>query len=175
MATKLKDLWYRAIALVGKGANPEAHVVIAKAEHGSMAECLAAHEGEEDAKAICEQMMAQVDAEAAKAAEDHMAEDVLKALADAKAEAAELKKVVEATQAEAKAAKELVGKMEDERQRAVFISKAQEFVDLPGVNPDDFGPILRKAYGVWTADEQKKVEEVLRGAVKVAQDSALFR
>src|SRR3989338_651520 len=175
---KLKNLVLRAIALVDRGANQEARVVLTKrddaedapmreAEHGSMDECMAAGKTE----AECKELMAAMKRAEEEQMPDKLPEDVTKALA----EVADLKKRATEAEAAQKAAETRIAKMEDERQREVFIAKAQEFKDLPGANPDDLGPILRKAYGVWTPEEQQKVEAMLRGAVKIAQDSALFQ
>lgn len=149
-AKRLKNLVFRAIGLVDKGANEEAHIVLAKRDDTEK------QDNRED-----EPMADPV----------KLPEDVIKALA----EATELKKRVEAAETKAKDAESRIAKMEDEKQREVFIAKAKDFSALPGANPDDLGPILRKAYGVWSPEEQTKVETILRGAVKIAQDSALFR
>jgi len=178
MANKLKNLVLRAIALVDRGANQEARVVLTKrddaedapmrkAEHGSMDECMAAGKTE----AECKELMAAMKRAEEEQMPDKLPEDVTKALA----EVADLKKRATEAEAAQKAAETRIAKMEDERQREVFIAKAQEFKDLPGANPDDLGPILRKAYGVWSPEEQQKVETMLRGAVKIAQDSVLFQ
>lgn len=177
MANRLTDLVLRAIALVDKGANPLARVALSKrddaeetmqkAEHGSMEECMAAGKSE----AECKELMAAIKRAEEDTMPDKLPEDVTKALA----EVAELKKRAADAEAAQQAAEARIAKMEDQQQREVFIAKAQEFTDLPGVNPDDFGPMLRKAYGVWTPEEQQKLESILRGAVKIAQDSALFQ
>ena len=188
MPNKLTDLWLRAIALVDRGANSESRVVLTKRddtkkmEFASMDDCLKEHD-----EAKCKDLMAAmgkgtrtastgqtVILDLTKVEEPMPDNDVAKALAEAKAESEAVKKALVDAQAEAKAAKEAVAKMEDDRQRQIYIAKAKELTDLPGVNPDDFGPLLRKAYTGLSQEEQGKFDAILRGAVKVAQDSALF-
>ena len=188
MANRIRDLWLRAIGLVDQGANQESKVVLTKrddtqkmTEYSSMDECLKVHDEEK-----CKELMAAMKTQSAgtgqtvildltKAEERMPDNDVAKALAEAKAEAESVKKALADAQAEAKAAREAVAKMEDDRPRQIYIAKAKELTDLPGVNPDDFGPLLRKAHAGMTPEEQGKFDAVLRGAVKVAQDSLLFR
>jgi hypothetical protein len=65
---------------------------------------------------------------------------------------------------------ERIAALEDERQRDVYITKAQS-LGLPG---DDWASLLRKAETSMTAEERKRFEERLGGLTKVAKDSALF-
>ena len=189
MANRLKDLWLRAIGLVDAGANQESKVVLTKRDdthqknYASVEDCL-----KDKDEATCKELMAAMKAgtqtvgtgqtvvlDLTKVEETMPDPKVTEELAKVQTEAADLKKRLDAAEAKAKDADERVAKMEDERLRGVFIAKAQEFKNLPGANPDDFGPILRKGYAVWSPEEQVKVETILRGAVKVAEDSALFQ
>jgi len=89
--------------------------------------------------------------------------------------------VLKAQDAETAVLKEKVEKeskerarLEDEKQKVEFIRQAGEFAHLPGAKADDLGPILRKAAGAMEPKEYEKLREVLKGADKIAEDSALF-
>lgn len=163
MATKLKNLWYRAIALVDKGANPDADVILAKRDdvdkqdYATMEECMAAL-GD---MAKCKELMA-----AMKRAElegDHMTdklpEDVTKALA----EVADLKKRAETAEAKAKAADDRIAKMEEDERGKAAIAKVATFKSLP-VKAEEFGPLYRKMTKDLTPEEIAKVDAVFHAA-----------
>lgn len=165
MATKLKNLWYRAIALVDKGANHEADIVLAKRDdtqknedegYASMEECMGALKDEAKCKAL---MAAMKRAEQGDGMPDKLPEEVSKALA----EVADLKKRAETAEAETKAAKDRIAKMEDENAAKAAIAKVETFKSLP-VEAAKFAPIYRKMTAGLTAEEVAEVDKVFHAA-----------
>jgi hypothetical protein len=89
--------------------------------------------------------------------DDRAVEAVREELQKQRDEIAELKKAREETAkalADEKAA----------RVRKTYIEKAAAYVNLPGVNPDDFGPMLMKMESALTEDEAKKLNEILKAS-----------
>lgn len=90
--------------------------------------------------------------------------------ADATALRAELKKAAD----EAEASKAQLATLEAERERSAAISKAAEFRDLPGANPDDMGPILVKIKKALESAEYEKLTGILKASATVIRKSAVF-
>lgn len=164
MKNWLSRLRITRVALVDKGANPDADLVLAKrdddtkkAEHATMEECMAAEHDEEKCKEL---MAAMKRAEGDHMADQKLAEDVAKA----QAEVADLKKRLD-TEAEArKKAEADIQKMRDAEITKAFVTKAQGLSHLPGNEPAKFGPILQKMYAGLTEEEAKLADQILAGA-----------
>lgn len=157
----LKRLRINRVALVDKGANPEAEIVLFKREHGfaSMEECMAEHDDMDKCKALMGEMEKMTDKTPDPTA-------IEKRLAEFEKRAAE-------AEAKAKAADEKVQKLEDQREMDVFIAKASGLKDA-GFTPDD-AAILRKVYKAVTAEEAKRLDAILNGAAALARDSVAWR
>lgn len=124
--------------------------------------------GHEMSKAELEKLQADVEAltERAEAAEGKV-EELTAELAEATKEpepAPEVEKQLEDLAKRATAAEEALAKMRDERERERYIAKAQELAELPGANPDDLGPILRKIDGALDEEQREKFAGMLKAA-----------
>ena len=163
----LRKLRIARVALVDRGANPDADIVLVKRDvskaFASMEECMAEHDDAEKCKALMGEMEKMVN--------DHT--DVEKRLADFEKRAADAEAKATAAEVKAKAAEDEVRKLADQREIEVYITKAAGLTDA-GFTPDD-AAILRKLYKAITADEAKRLDAVLNGAAQLARDSAAWR
>ena len=62
-----------------------------------------------------------------------------------------------------------VQKLEDDAANKEYIAKARGYSDLPGMNPDDFGTILRKIDDALEPDERTTFHEMLKSSAAVAK------
>jgi len=67
-----------------------------------------------------------------------------------------------------------IAKRDDDAERDKFIKKAGELEGLPGVNPDDFADVLRKAYDGLDAEHATKLDNVLKAAAAQLAASKLL-
>lgn len=91
------------------------------------------------------------------------------------AEVVALEKAVQAAQERADAAEALAKQLEDQREGERFQKEAEQYEHLPGVEPSEFGAILRKCAGALGEDEYAKLGEILRGADEAARQGQLFK
>lgn len=142
------------IALVDKGDNPAADVVIHKRAPAN--------------HAVEKTLPGDVTmAEATK----------VEAAAEAvtKADLETLQKRAEDAEKRAVDADARVAKLEESREIGEYITKAQVFKDLPGFTAADFGPVLRKVAHAVSPEEYSKLEGVLKGAAEAIRSGALFQ
>ncbi len=85
----------------------------------------------------------------------------------------DFRKELDAANSRAQQAEEEVKKMLDQRENERYIAKTRSLV-LPGVNPDDFAPILRKMESSLDESEVAKLDAVLKGASELITNSALL-
>jgi O-acetyl-ADP-ribose deacetylase (regulator of RNase III) len=85
----------------------------------------------------------------------------------------EVRKRLEAAEAEAKASREEIAKMRAKQDRTEFIAKAGEFTTFGPA--DDFGPILQKISGALDEDELQNFTKQLRAHVAIAGTSDLLK
>lgn len=160
MASRLRRLQYRKVALVDRGANPEAHISLFKRDD-TMAK---------------EPTVAEVQAQlaAAEAERDTLREQLAKLAPKPKAEPdlpEAVRKQVEEAEARARAAEERIAKLEDGRAMEQAIQKAHTLKALGAA--DDLGRVLyevRKAHPA-TAD---KLETLFTAWNEQLAKSALF-
>jgi len=155
----LRNLRFRAIALVDKGANPDAHVVLAKRD-----DTITTDSAETRVQPIIPEVSHMPDP---REAHDEVQKQAL-------AQLAEITKVLEQTREEKKALAVRLEKIEDDKERDQFIAKAREFDGIPGVTADDFASLLRKMYAPLTAEERTKVDAMFRSAASTIKTSTLF-
>lgn len=74
----------------------------------------------------------------------------------------------------AETAEQKLEKEVDRRENETFIAKAKSFTSLPGMNPDDFGIILRKIDGALDDEERKKFDELLKAADAAIKEGNLL-
>lgn len=80
---------------------------------------------------------------------------------------------IEKAEAEAKAHAERVEKMEDERQTAEYVTKAQAYQHLP-IKADEFGPVLKRVAAAVSAEDFAAIEGVLKAADEVAKNGKVL-
>lgn len=97
---------------------------------------------------------------------DELPEAVAKRLTDAE-------DVAKAASERAEAAEVRIQKLEDEKERSRYITKAAS-LDLPGAPADDLAEILRKADGALSEEEREKFDEILKSASKAIAEGALY-
>lgn len=160
---RLTDLVVKKVTLVAAGANPDADILLYKAED-DMAEL---PKDVADRIAALETNAAGTDEKVKKSIVE-----VLKSIFTGE------KKDEPKVDAEIAKRDEVIAKLNDrvtqladERERDTYIAKAQS-LGLPG---DDWGTLLRKAEKDMTAEERKTFGEKLAGLAKIAKDSVLFR
>lgn len=172
MATRLKALHITKIALVPKGANQEAHVLLYKS----------APREEED---MPPETVAKVDHDAVvaklKTAEETIAtlteqvkkltppdpEDLWKGVPDA------FRKRFEEQEARAKRAEEAVALEKAEREKVLYIAKAQSFKYLP-INPDDDWEVF-KGVATLPAPVQERLDTLFKAAEELGRQAGLTR
>lgn len=86
-----------------------------------------------------------------------------------------VQKRLDAAEDRAQQAEKRLSKIEEERENARFVTKAKRYDKLPGWNPDDFAPVLRKIAGALDDDEMKSFEGVLSGTVEAIETGDLFK
>lgn len=106
-------------------------------------------------KAVADAVAAKI-AEAAETEEDELPEPVAKAIDG-------LKDQIEKAESRAEKAEQQVSDMVEQREVQKAIQKAQK-LGLPGTNPDDFAPMLRKALDSLDEEEAEKFEQILQSA-----------
>jgi len=89
-------------------------------------------------------------------------------------EAAKLRTDLQKAAEDAKAAQDSLATIQAEKDRADAIAKAAEFKDLPGANPDDFGPILVKVKKALEPAEYEKLTGILKASAVIVRKSPLF-
>ncbi len=129
MATKLKRLQYQKVALVDRGANPEAHISLFKRDI-TMAKELTVAEVQAELSAVVAERNALREQVAKLSPPDTNTDPLPEAV----------RKQVEAAEARAKAAEERIAKLEDGRAMEQAIQKAHTFKALGAA--DDLGRIL---------------------------------
>lgn len=162
MATRLSKLQYRKVALVDRGANPDAHIQLFKRDDTMPKEMTAA------------ELQAELD-------------KVTKALADAKAEIASLTaepediekglpepvlKELAALRKQAAEDRARVAKVEEDRQREQAIQKAAGFKALGAA--DDLGAVLYEIRKAVKPETATKIETLLTGWNAALEKGALF-
>lgn len=95
-------------------------------------------------------------------------------LKSADAREAQLRAELEKSSKEAEKAQNQLAEIQAESERKDAIAKAAEFRDLPGVNPDDFGPVLQKIRKAVEPAEYDGLLKVLRASQAIVRKSALF-
>lgn len=175
MAQRLTDIDVDEISLVRKGANRRPFTLLKADEDMKPDKIIKEIEAlnAEDREAVL--------AKFAKTDEDEGVDAILKALEgqnDGKAEAikTELAKAAAQVEEVKKANEKLAADLAKEREtREVrdYVQLAKSYERIPGVNPDDFGPILRKAESALSDEERKKFREVMKAANEGIPDSLL--
>ena len=149
MPKKLENLVIRGVALVDRGANQHAKILISKRAGGSVADeaqVAALRKELEDAKAAQERSAAELaelkgsgalssDLESMKKAYDKQTKDLEKVRAELQEQLTKANKELEDSRAEAE-------KIKKQRRRETFIKRVQELDQLPGVPTDDFAEVL---------------------------------
>jgi Alanyl-tRNA synthetase len=149
---KLQNLIIRGVALVDRGANQHAKVLISKRAGGDMTDAEKKDADDKGAKVLADALAA------LKKANDELTElkaasgltsdlDTLKkqfAESDKalKKERAELQEQVTKAQKDTEDARAEVAKIKQQRRRENFIKRAHELTGLPGAPADDFAEIL---------------------------------
>lgn len=170
MATRLKQLHITKIALVPKGANQEAHVLLYKsappAEEKTMAETIA--------KADHDAVLAKL----AKAEADvvTLTEQVTKLTPPDpedlwKGVSPDLRKRFEEQEARAKRAEEAVALEKAAREKVLYIAKARSFKFLP-VNPDDDWEVF-KGIATLPASVQERLDTLFKAAEELGRQAGL--
>lgn len=174
--TWLKNLKLKHIALVDRGANPEADIVLAKRDDTETAPAgHAVFLVQPGTKTTGAGTMPDMDIQ--KAIDAAVAEAVKKqseevAALKKRADDAEAAAKASAESAKAEAAK--VAKMEADRRHEQFIAKAKTYDAIPGASPDDFASLLEVAETGMTAEQTVKFEQVLKGANEAIKQGQLF-
>lgn len=86
-----------------------------------------------------------------------------------------LEKKAKDSEERAEAAEKKLQDEVDRREREQFIGKARSFAALPGMNADDFGPILRKIDKALDEDERTKFDTLLKAADAAIKEGALLK
>jgi len=178
MPNKLKHLQIRRVALVDKGANPGAHITLFKREGSDVSE-IDKSTLDEAVRAHVEALEKQVQdlsAQVAKLKDDPPPDPVEKAK-DADPELAARLEAIEKQAAQdrkdAEAARSEIAKMQAERERELYITKARS---LQAFGPaDDFGGTLQKIAKAIDPEEFEKLEQKFRSLNEIARQSALFK
>ena len=149
MATKLKDMTVRMIALVDKGANQEAFVELVKRDPNQESKMPEQDTAKELADAKAALAKATEELAALKKQDDTSPPDLAtarKAYSEINAELTkvrgEMQTQLETVNKELNDAKAEVVKITAKRRREKFIKRVQELPNLPGAPADDFAEIL---------------------------------
>lgn len=86
----------------------------------------------------------------------------------------ELQKRLEEAEKRAREAEEIAKQERERRLNAEYVQKAKSFEHLPGWQPEEFGPILRKIHEAVGDETYAKLEQVLRGADEAIAKGQLF-
>lgn len=172
MATRLKALKITKIALVPKGANQEAHVLlyksappeeedmppetVSKADHDAVVAKL--KDAEAQIATLTEQVKKLTPADP---------EDLWKGVPDA------LRKRFEEQEARAKRAEEAVALEKAEREKVLYIAKARSYKSLP-VNPDDDWEVF-KGLATLPAPVQTRLDTLFKAAEELGRQAGLTR
>lgn len=162
MPNFLRNLKFRAIALVDKGANQRADIVLLKRD-------ATADLATNQVVNVTPNTGAVPMAEEQDVRETH--DELQKQAVE---QLTELRKLFEEERAEKKALAEKVAKLEDDQERGEYIAKCAEFSGLPGLTADDFAPILRKMYGPLTVEERARVDGIFKGAAEAIKTSRIY-
>ncbi|MFA7018529.1 MAG: hypothetical protein WC239_06060 [Sphaerochaetaceae bacterium] len=100
------------------------------------------------------------------AADGDVPEDVIKGLPEA------VQKILRDSQKEAKEAKDLVKKLEDEAMNREYVAKAMVFKALP-IKAEELGPVLKRV-AQSSKDDYDKVEAVLKAANELVERNNLL-
>lgn len=162
MATRLSKLQYRKVALVDRGANPDAHIQLFKRDDTMPKEPTV-----DELKAQLDEVTKAKDAAEAKVAElTAEPEDVEKALPEP------VRKELAALRKQAAEDRARVAKVEDDRQREQAIQKAGTFKALGAA--DDLGSVLFEMRKSLKAETVAKVETLLAGWNAAIEKGAVF-
>lgn len=172
MATRLKALTITKIALVPKGANQEAHVLlyksappeeedmppetVSKADHDAVVAKL------KDAETQIATLTEQV-----KKLTPPDPEDLWKGVPDG------VRKRVEESEARAKRAEEAVALEKAEREKVLYIAKARSYKYLP-VNPDDDWEVF-KGLATLPAPVQTRLDTLFKAAEELGRQAGLTK
>ena len=171
MPTRLKSLHITKIALVPKGANQEAHVLLYKSaapQEEAMAETVL--KADHDA-ALAQLTEAQTQiatlTEQVKKLTPSDPEDLWKGVSDV------VRKRFEEQEARAKRAEEAVAVEKDAREKVLYIAKARSYKFLP-VNPDDDWEVFK---GLATLPEpvQTRLDTLFKAAEELGRQAGLTR
>jgi len=154
MATELRKLKIRRVALVDKGANQEAFVTLFKRDDAEEVQHM------DDQEAAVVEPVAETVSKA----------DLEAAIAKAEAEKAEIRKAMEAVQAEAETAKAELAKRDEATEIAKFDAEAK---DVPFLG--DKGGVWLRSISKALGDEYAAFRTALLSAAAVEQDSALLQ
>lgn len=171
MATRLKALHITKIALVPKGANQEAHVLLYKSappEEEEMADTVdkAAHEAVIKQLNDAKTQIATLTEQVTKLTPSDP-EDIWKGVPDA------VRKRVEESEARAKRAEEAVALEKAEREKVLYIAKARSFTFLP-VNPDDDWEVF-KGLATLPPPVQERLDTLFKAADELGRQAGLTR
>lgn len=168
---KLMDLELDRVDLVTAGANPGAHILIAKFDTDATLSDKTAEtpdvQPQEVDKKMAEDVKDAVETVAKadfEALQTQLAEQIAKAEADAAAHKAEIEK---AATLEAR-----IAKMETERKQAEFVAKAKEFSNLG--KADELGAMLLQASEGMSPEAYQLLERTMKAANAQVDKGALF-
>lgn len=165
---KLVGLELDRVDLVTAGANPGAHILIAKFDTDATMSDKTAETLDVQPDGVNKNMadenvetVAKADFEAL---QTQLAEQIAKADAEAEARQAEVAKAAELA--------ERVEKMEREAKQAEFIAKAREYHNLG--KADEIGPLMLAASESFSEEQYKTLERLLKAANAQVEKGALF-
>jgi hypothetical protein len=202
MARKLQNLKIEQVALVDKGANQLADVVLFKRKQddvpadpatvttgtGTVPTTKGAEAMPDNTEQIAKEL-ADTRAELARLKDELAAQagpstpagvesvkaEYAKTLAETEKAREELRKQLEAAQTELEESRAEVLKIRASRRREKFIKMVQVLPSLPGINPDDFGEILDVIEAHLTEKQFNKVHALLTSWNAVIAKSAVFQ
>ena len=166
---KLTGLELDRVDLVTAGANPGAHILIAKFDTDATMSDKTAETPDVQPNGVNKHMaddksvetVAKADFEAL---QTQLAEQIAKFEAETEARQAEI--------AKAAALEETIAKMESERKTAEFVAKAAEFSNL--AKADELGALLLAANEAFSAEQYQALERLLKAANAQIESGDLF-
>lgn len=181
MATKLKDMTVRMVALVDKGANQEAFVELVKRDPNQESKMPEQDTAKELAEAKAALAKANEELAALKKSDDTSPPDLAtarKAYSELNAELTkvrgEMQTQLETVNKELEDARQEVLKIQAQRRREKFIKLAQGFGNLPGASADDFAEILDVVEKAVTPKQFETVRARLAGWNAILGKSKIF-
>jgi len=172
MATELKNLSIRRVALVDRGANPDAFVEIFKRENMEDKDTPTVEDLTqklEKLTAAQEELVKRAETAEAKVKELEQKEEKPDPIAKADPE---VRKMIEDAQKEASEAKQRIAKLEDQRDKEMFITKASVLKHIG--TADDLAEDLRDISRALGKERFEKFEAVLQAVEKRLATSKLF-